>query len=64
MLKQFVISFVTLFCLANFVIGTATYLLFPDQVSSPIPEGSVMLRIGLITGVVTIVKFLRGAHAT
>ncbi len=59
-MKQVVASFVSLFCLANFIIGTATYVLLPNQVSSPIPEGPVMLKIGIITAIVTLVNLLRG----
>ncbi|PIE35318.1 hypothetical protein CSA56_04645 [candidate division KSB3 bacterium] len=59
MVKHFIASFVNLFCLGNFVIGTATYVLMPGQVSSPIPEGSMMLNIGIFTAIVTVINALR-----
>ena len=58
--KQVIASFVSLFCLANFIIGTVAYVLLPNHVSSPIPESSVMLKIGIITAIVTLINFWRG----
>ncbi len=62
--KYLMTSFISLFFLANFVVGSATYVLLPQQVSSPVPDGAMMLNIGIVSAVVTLVNYVRGVSVT
>lgn len=59
--KQFVTSFVNLFLLANFVVGSASYAVMPGRVS-PVPDSALMLPIGIVTAVVTLFNIFRGGE--
>ncbi len=58
-LNQFFKSFIALFFLANFVIGSAAHALIPRL--SPVPEFSTMIHIGIGTAILTAINLLRGA---
>ena len=58
--KDLMTSFISLFFLANFVVGTITYVLLPQQVASPVPDSTMMFRLGIASAVVTLVNYVRG----
>lgn len=62
-IKNLMTSFVSLFFLANFVVGTAAHALLPQQVSSPVPDSTMMVNLGIASAVITLVNYVRGVIA-
>ena len=58
MVKHIFASFMYLFCLANFVVGTVTYIMNPHQLS-PVPETSTMTLLGVASAILSLANVIR-----
>jgi len=58
MVKHVFASFMYLFCLANFLVGTVTYIVNPHQIS-PAPDTSTMTLLGIASAVISLVNAYR-----
>lgn len=56
--KNFLASFMHLFFLANFVVGSAAYAINPNQIS-PAPGGVTMTILGVASAVVSFVHSVK-----
>ena len=56
--KHVFASFMYLFCLANFIVGTATYIVNPHQIS-PAPDTSTMTLLGIASATISLVNAYR-----
>lgn len=56
--KNFLASFMHLFFLANFVVGSAAYAINPHQIS-PAPGGVTMTILGVASAVVSFVHSVK-----
>lgn len=56
--KNFLASFMHLFFLANFVVGSAVYAVNPNQIS-PAPGGVTMTILGVASAVVSLAQCVK-----
>ncbi len=58
LVKHAFASFMYLFCLANFIVGTLTYIINPHQIS-PVPDTSTMTLLGIASAVISLVNAVK-----
>ena len=54
-IKQFMISFISIFCLANFVVGSVAGI-FVSGKGGPIPEFSTICFLGIASAIVASIR--------